>query len=295
MVGLIGVGTGSWRRLRRGVSAARRPTASAASRPSWSTWRSSRPARCVSASADAPLWLLLGQFLVGIGIGIDFPVSASYVSETMPKSARSRMVVATIALQSVGMLLGAAVAIVTLRQWTSPVGLEIARWRDRRRRAGCFCCCDSRFRKARAGSWSMAARQEARRIGQASSPGRHRGRPATAARLCFQAAGSTPCRRGARRSIRLLFSRPYRTRTMLVSVPWFLMDIATYGVGLFTPVILGAIHLSSATTGPLAAEFVDAEGTRRDRPVPPHRLSHRAVGGAALRPHPHAGRRICPA
>ena len=49
---------------------------------------------------------LLGQFLVGIGIGIDFPVSASYVSETMPKRARSRMVVATIALQSVGLLLG---------------------------------------------------------------------------------------------------------------------------------------------------------------------------------------------
>ena len=30
--------------------------------------------------------ILVGQFLVGIGIGIDFPVSASYVSETMPKT-----------------------------------------------------------------------------------------------------------------------------------------------------------------------------------------------------------------
>jgi predicted MFS family arabinose efflux permease len=47
---------------------------------------------------------------------------------------------------------------------------------------------------------------------------------------------------------------------MLVSLPWFLMDIATYGVGLFTPLILGAIHLSSAATGPLAADFVDAKG-----------------------------------
>ena len=64
--------------------------------------------------------MLLGQFLVGIGIGIDFPVSASYVSETMPKHARSRMVVATIALQSVGMLFGAAIAIVILRRWSSP-------------------------------------------------------------------------------------------------------------------------------------------------------------------------------
>jgi len=59
----------------------------------------------------------------------------------------------------------------------------------------------------------------------------------------------------------LLFSRAYRTRTMLVSLPWFLMDVATYGVGLFTPVILGAIHSSSKTAGPLAAEFADAEGS----------------------------------
>jgi nitrate/nitrite transporter NarK len=48
---------------------------------------------------------------------------------------------------------------------------------------------------------------------------------------------------------------------MLVSVPWFLMDIATYGVGLFTPVILGAIYVSSKTPGPLTAEFADAKGT----------------------------------
>ena len=65
----------------------------------------------LSAFAGGPLLVLLGQFLVGVGIGIDFPVSASYVAETMPKSARSRMVVATIALQSVGMLLGAVAAL----------------------------------------------------------------------------------------------------------------------------------------------------------------------------------------
>ena len=73
----------------------------------------------ISAFADAPQWVLLGQFIVGFGIGIDFPVSSSYVSETMPKQVRSRMVVATIALQSVGMLLGAAVAIAILWQRNS--------------------------------------------------------------------------------------------------------------------------------------------------------------------------------
>src|SRR5262245_64122628 len=73
----------------------------------------------ISALADAPQWVLLGQFIVGVGIRVDFPVSSSYVSETVPKQARSRMVVATIALQSVGMLLGAAVAIAILWQRSS--------------------------------------------------------------------------------------------------------------------------------------------------------------------------------
>jgi hypothetical protein len=43
--------------------------------------------------------------------------------------------------------------------------------------------------------------------------------------------------------ISILFSRAYRARTVLVAIPWFFMDIATYGVGLFTPIILGAIAL----------------------------------------------------
>src|SRR5262249_33502463 len=73
----------------------------------------------ISALANVPQWVLLGQFIVGVGIGVDFPVSSSYVSETVPKQARSRMVVATIALQSVGMLLGAAVAIAILWQRSS--------------------------------------------------------------------------------------------------------------------------------------------------------------------------------
>jgi hypothetical protein len=37
-----------------------------------------------------PSLILVGQFLIGVGIGIDFPASGSYVSEIMPRSLRSR-------------------------------------------------------------------------------------------------------------------------------------------------------------------------------------------------------------
>jgi MFS family permease len=187
----------------------------------------------ISALADAPQWVLLGQFIVGVGIGIDFPVSSSYVSETMPQQVRSRMVVATIALQSVGMLLGAAVAIAILWQRSSAS--------DWRLIVGATAAVAFLFLLLR-----LWLPESPRWLKQHEQGKTVRGGVAAAS---------------PRPGFALLFSRPYRTRTMLVSLPWFLMDVATYGVGLFTPVILGAIRSSSKTTGPLAAEFTDAQGS----------------------------------
>ena len=61
---------------------------------------------CIGAAAPNARFILLAQFLLGVGVGIDFPTSGAYVSELMPRKARSRMTVATIALQSVGMAAG---------------------------------------------------------------------------------------------------------------------------------------------------------------------------------------------
>jgi putative MFS transporter len=170
---------------------------------------------------------------VGVGIGIDFPVSSSYVSETMPQQVRSRMVVATIALQSVGMLLGAgvAIAILWLRSNAS----------DWRLIVGATAAVAFLFLLLRL--WLPESPRWLRQHEQSKT-------------VAAGAATASPDPGFA-----VLFSRPYRTRTMLVSLPWFLMDVATYGVGLFTPVILGAIRSSSKTTGPVAAEFADAQGS----------------------------------
>src|SRR5439155_5246976 len=68
-----------------------------------------------SPLANGTAMLFIGQRLVGVGIGIDFPVSSSYVSEVLPKRSRARLMVATIACQSLGMLLAAAITLVLLK------------------------------------------------------------------------------------------------------------------------------------------------------------------------------------
>jgi len=67
------------------------------------------------AMSRDPSLIVVGQFLIGVGIGNRLLASGSYVSEITPRSLRSRMTVATLALQSVGMILAAVVAIAIFR------------------------------------------------------------------------------------------------------------------------------------------------------------------------------------
>lgn len=199
-----------------------------------------------SGAAENALAVLFGQFLIGIGIGIDFPVSASYVSETMPKRERSRMMVATIALQSVGMLIAAAVALTLLRlhgqaiDWRFIVGAT---------GAGAFVFMLARMWLPESPRWLLehGHPDKAAHVvtGLTKIPIQHPSEPLPS----------------QERGMSVLFSRPYRVRTALVSIPWFLMDIATYGVGLFTPVILATLHLGVQAREPVAADFAAAQGS----------------------------------
>jgi MFS transporter, putative metabolite transport protein len=208
------------------------------------------------AVARSPASILVGQFLIGVGIGIDFPTSGSYVSEIMPRSLRSRMTVATIALQSVGMILGAIVAIAIVG--THPTESD---WRLLLGTAGLLAVVymgarlflpESPRWLAEKGRFAEAAKVLSRLTNVSVSLGRMEDTEST---VTSRTSTTKPLGFAA------LFSPRYRTRTLLVSVPWMMMDVATYGVGLFTPVILGAMHFDSARNGTVAAVLAEAEGS----------------------------------
>jgi len=208
-----------------------------------------------SALANGPAMLFVGQFIVGIGVGIDFPVSSSYISEISPKRDRDRMMVATIACQSIGMLLAAAITLVLLSRGSAQ-SWRLFLWSEVLVALLFFVL---RFSAPESPHWLMS-----------------RGRFTEAAQAFIRI---VPEQRDAvlqitgdheklgasipqiKAGMATLFSPRYRARTALVTIPWFLMDIATYGVGLFTPAILGAIEISGRTRGLVAHDLALAEGS----------------------------------
>src|SRR6266704_1070277 len=212
-----------------------------------------------SALANGFPLLFIGQLLVGVGVGIDFPASSSYVSEVLPKRSRARMMVATIACQSVGMLLAAVVALLLLKNAHSA-----QTWRLFLATEGAIALLFFLLRLSEPDSphWLMTRGRftEAAQAFFRIMPEQREAvlQLTTSAREKSFADSITQTKAPG---LALLFSRPYRARTVLVAVPWFLMDIATYGVGLFTPIILGTIDISGRSRGLITHDLAAARGS----------------------------------
>jgi len=212
-----------------------------------------------SALANGAVMLFIGQFLVGVGVGVDFPVSSSYVSEVLPKRSRARSMAATIACQSVGMLLAAAVTLALLKTANSAqnwrlflategaIALLFFLLRLSEPHSPHWLMSRGRFAEA-AESFIRLMPEQSEAVLQLTSNAENQS-------LTSSVALARPP------GIADLFSRTYRSRTVLVAVPWFLMDIATYGVGLFTPIILSAIDTSGQTGGAITHDLADVRGS----------------------------------
>jgi len=191
---------------------------------------------CLLVVSPSYLWLVIFLFGIGVALGCDYPTAHLIISESIPSSMRGRLVLGAFGFQALGALTGTAVGYVILNNIP-----EIGAWRWMYATAivpgllvtiGRFSITESAPWLFARGRVEMAKQQTARLLRrQPPYP-----RVVTLAVGDGQAAGHA---RLARR-YSALFSKDNRRATILASVPWFLQDLGTYGIGIFTPTILAA-------------------------------------------------------
>jgi MFS family permease len=201
------------------------------------------------------VWSLIAfRFVLGVAIGLDYPIAASYLAEVLPKKARGRWLTGAFALQAAGILLGALVGVVVLEllpeieSWRIMLGfgaipaLIIIYLRRKVPESPRWLAQNGREEEAKAITEELVQHPV-----QLTEKDTRRERPMPEGiKALFQPE---------------LFKGDLRRRTIFTAVPWFLMDIATYGVGIFTPTLLAAITLNGANSTALADDISATKGT----------------------------------
>lgn len=191
--------------------------------------------------------LLVSRFLLGLGIGAEYPISASFISEIVPSRRRGSMLIGCFAFQALGMLFGALAGLVVLEVYPQT---HAWRWMLALGMVPAILVSFLRLTAPESPRWLIS-----------------RGRVEEASAILSELLGREVSPEQAR-SIETttrppryaeLFAPQNRRRLVLATVPWFLMDIATYGVGLFTPIILAAMAFGGKGSL-VATELASVEG-----------------------------------
>lgn len=203
--------------------------------------------------------LIFFRFLVGVGIGADYPISVSYITENVPSRLRGRMVIGAFTFQSIGALLGAltGMAVIVIFQniypdtaqpaiqyawrWMLGVGVLLAIAVGALRLS--FLLESPRYHIAR-GEYKEASQAATTLLGESITITPETDPPSREPNLQYGA----------------LFSSKYRRNTAFASIPWFLQDIATYGIGIFTPTIIGALAFAGEDSL-MIRELASAKGS----------------------------------
>jgi MFS transporter, putative metabolite transport protein len=176
-------------------------------------------------------WLVVFLFGMGVALGCDYPTAHLIISESIPSSVRGRLVLAAFGFQALGALTGTMVGYLVLKNIP-----QIGAWRWMYATAiipallvavGRFSITESAHWLLVRGRYDDARAQVARLLAR---------EPVYPKIVEFTAA--TVAR--SRQSFLALFDKANRRATILASVPWFLQDLGTYGIGIFTPTILAA-------------------------------------------------------
>src|ERR1700722_10794034 len=169
--------------------------------------------------------LVICLFGIGLSLGCDYPTAHMIISDSIPSTSRGKLVLGAFAFQAVGALAGTAIGYLVLS--TLP---EISAWRWMYASAiiPAVLVTIGRFYIVESGNW-LSSRGHTDKAEQAVKKLLVR-KPQYPAeiKLAGIAAGASD---HSKQTYLSLFNKTNRRATILASVPWFLQDLGTYGIG----------------------------------------------------------------
>jgi MFS transporter, putative metabolite transport protein len=186
--------------------------------------------------------LIICLFGLGMALGCDYPTAHMIISESIPSLSRGKLVLGAFALQACGALAGTLVGYAVL---VLVPDLTAWRWMFATALIPALIVTAYRFFITESANWLYAR-------------GRYKEAEAAAGRLLVRnppypgvvTLNEREVMEAAHGhgggSFLALFRPRYIRATILASVPWFLQDLSTYGIGIFTPTILASALGSKA-------------------------------------------------
>jgi MFS transporter, putative metabolite transport protein len=178
--------------------------------------------------------LVICLFGIGMALGCDYPTAHMIISENIPSSSRGRLVLGAFAFQAVGAMIGIATGALVLMVYPS---LDAWRWMYATALVPAVIITIGRFYITESANWLIVrgAHDQAEKavtrllLRKPIYPQR----VALIRPVADEASAS-------KQSFFALFNAKNLRATIFSSAPWFLQDLGTYGIGVFTPTLIAA-------------------------------------------------------
>jgi len=195
------------------------------------------------ASAFSPnvLFLLIFRFILGLGIGGDYPLSATLMSEYANRRDRGKLITMVFSMQGAGLILGPLVAIILL---VAGINHDIT-WRVMLALGAVPALATFYLRRqiAETPRFAIAMQgkiEEAHRTVQMVTKQHIQQTPSTAQSLPEQKQEQQTAK--PKSWLYLLFTRRYLLWLIGTAGTWFLLDIAYYGTTISSPLVLKSLN-----------------------------------------------------
>ena len=182
------------------------------------------------------LSLAICLFGLGLALGCDYPTAHMIISESIPSTARGKLVLGAFGFQALGALAGTGVGCLVLVLYPN---LDAWRWMYATALLPALAVTLGRFFIVESPNWlAVRGEHEAAEVSVTRLLHREPQYPTNVILVRPETEGEHKPR--SKPSFGALFNKRNRRATIFASVPWFIQDLGTYGIGIFTPVILAA-------------------------------------------------------